>query len=571
MINLRLLLQQTIMRSFKSYIAIIVLPILLIASGCQNKTAKTKQELASINLPRGDIVLCNGNSFGEVNFSLSLKYYVRDTFNLAVSLLHSFEYLEAEKAFVKVLDADPECSIAYWGIAMSIYHAAWFPPGEQDLIKGSKILKIAESLEKNEKEKDYLDAIGAYYKDWDKVDHKTRAKNFEKKMELLYTKYKDDTEAAIFYALALYSTRDRYGKEYINERKAGKLLESIFPDQPNHPGIAHYIIHNYDSPELAHLALPTARRYADIAPSSAHAQHMPSHIFTRLGLWDESIQTNIKSMSSAQYYDKETKLDGNSNPEIHAMDYLVYAYLQNGNNVKANELYQYLLSINKFVTLSGPYNFGAIPARIFLENKDWKKAAKLTQHSSNVEWGKFPWEKAITHFARVLGAAHIEDFNSAEKDLVILKELNNELLKRDDQYGANQVLVQIKASEAWINLKKKNNDKALLLMQEAAEMEDRIGKHSITPCEVLPARELLGDMLLTLNKPEEALKAYQLDLESRPNRFNGIYGAAVAAKQSGNQEKASMYFKKLLKLTENSNCERPEVYEAKAFVGTQNI
>ena len=559
------------MKSFTSYIAITILPILSIISGCQNKTSKTNQELASINLLRGDIILCNGNSFGEVNFSLSGKYFVRDTFNLAVSLLHSFEYPEAEKAFVRVLEADPECSMAYWGVAMSIYHEAWSPPGEQDLIKGSKILKIAESLDKNEKEKDYLDAIGAYYKDWDKVNHKTRAKNFEKKMELLYTKYKDDTEAAIFYALALYSTRDRIGKEYINERKAGKILESLFPDQPNHPGIAHYIIHNYDSPELAHLALPTARRYADIAPSSAHAQHMPSHIFTRLGLWDESIQSNIKSMSSAKFYDGETNLDGNSEPEIHALDYLVYAYLQNGNNVKANELYQYQQSVNKFVLISGPYNFGAIPARIFLENKDWEKAAKLRQHPSNLDWGKFPWEIAITHFARVLGATHIEDFDSAEKDLVILKGLNNELLKRDDQFGANQVLVQIKASEAWINLGKNNNDKALKLMQEAADLEDRIGKHPITPGEVLPARELLGDMLLTLNKPEEALKAYQLNLESHPNRFNGIYGAAVAAKQSGKQEKASMYFKKLLKLTENSNSERPEIYEAKTFVGAINI
>ncbi len=457
--------------------------------------------------------------------------------------------------------------MAYWGVAMSIYHAAWFPPDEQDLKKGSAILKIAESLEKTEREKDYLDAIGAYYKDWNSTDHKTRAKNFEYKMEQLYTKYKDiDTEAAIFYALALYSTRDKTGKEHINERKAGKILESIFPDQPNHPGIAHYIIHNYDSPELAHLALNTARRYADIAPSSAHAQHMPSHIFTRLGLWNESIQSNTESIFTAKYYDKETNLDGNSGAEIHAMDYLIYAYLQKGNNAKANELYQYLRSINKFVSLTGPYNFGAIPVRLFLENKDWVKAAQLKQHPSDINWTEFPWEKALTHFARVLGATHIGDHDSAKKDLGILKALHKELIKRDDQYNAGQVFVQIKVSEAWINLGKSNNEKALVLMYEAADMEDLIGKHPKTPGEVLPARELLGDRLLALNKPEEALIAYQIDLESHPNRFNGIYGAAIASKRLGDWEKANMYFEELLKLTAGVSSNRPEIAEANAFV-----
>ena len=212
------------MKSYNYHFAIIVFLLFSTLSGCQNKSSKVNSALASIDLLRGDIVLCNGNTFGEVNFALSSEYFVRDTFNLAVSLLHSFEYPEAEKAFVKVIDADPECAMAYWGVAMSIYHAVWFPPGEQDLIKGTEILKIAESLDKTEKEKDYLDAIGVYYKDWKSTHHKIRAKNYEYKMEQLYTKYKDDTEAAIFYALALYSTRDKKGKEYINERKAGKIL-----------------------------------------------------------------------------------------------------------------------------------------------------------------------------------------------------------------------------------------------------------------------------------------------------------------------------------------------------------
>ena len=554
------------MKLFKIFFILSTLLSFFFLTGCQNEKPKPNPKLLNIELLRGDLILCSGGKFGEVDFGLSCKYSVRETFNLAVSLLHSFEYEEAEKAFVKVLDADPECAMAYWGVAMSIYHAAWFPPNENDLIKASKILEVAESVAKNSREEDYLDAIGAYYKDWDKVTHKTRAKNYENKMEQIYTKYKDDTEAAIFYTLALYSTRDRTGKEYINEKKAGKILESIFPDQPNHPGIAHYIIHNYDNPDLAQLALPTARRYADIAPGSAHAQHMPSHIFTRLGLWDESIQSNIHSMSAAQCYAEESSADGNWDEEVHAMDYLVYAYLQQGDNAKANELYEYLLSMNKLVTRTGPYNFGAIPARMFLENRDWAKAAQLQQHPSNVEWKKFPWEIAITHFTRVLGTVHLKDIKSAEKDLVILQSLHQELINRNDQYNANQVLVQVKTAEAWINLGKDNNETAITLMQEAADMEDKVGKHPKTPGEVLPARELLGDMMLTLNRPAEALEAYQLDLESHPNRFNGIYGAAVAAKSVGNREKAKLYFEDLLKLVGTTDSDRREIEEAKTFV-----
>ncbi|MEE9371761.1 MAG: hypothetical protein V3V00_01785 [Saprospiraceae bacterium] len=550
----------------KSTFFLLCISSLFWISGCQEKNPSPNPELLNIELLRGDLVLCSGKSFGEVRFSVSCKYSVREIFNLAVSLLHSFEYQEAEKAFVKVLDVDPECAMAYWGVAMSIYHAAWFPPQEDDLVRAAKILEVAEPIAKNSREKDYLDAIGAYYKDWDKTDHKTRAKNYEQKMEQMYTKYKDDTESAIFYALALYSTRDRSGKEYINEKKAGEILKSISLDQPDHPGVAHYTIHNYDNPELAHLALPTARRYADIAPGSSHAQHMPSHIFTRLGFWEESIQSNINSMSAAQCYAEQTKIDGIWFEEVHAMDYLTYAYLQQGNNAKANELYQHLLSMKKLTPLKALYNFGAIPARIFLENKDWINAAQIRQHPSNVDWENFPWEIAITHFARVLGAVHTKDIESAERDLNILRSLHQQIVDRNDQYNAKQVLVQIKASEAWIYFGKGENDMAISLMHEASVMEDNIGKHPVTPGEVLPARELLGDMFLILNKPKEALEAYELDLGSRPNRFNGICGAAVSAKNMGDQEKAKMYFNSLLKLSEGSNSDRLEIKEANAFI-----
>lgn len=354
-----------------SLFSVVVLNCLI--TSCQNKGSNNNPDLVSFDLLRGEITLCGGNQFGEVNFPFSCDIDTKETFDLAISLLHSFEYPEAEKAFVKVMDADADCAMAYWGIAMSMYHALWFAPNEIELEKGLKIIEYAESLPKTKRESDYLEAIGAYYKKWDKVDHQTRAKRYEKKMEDIYNKYEDDTEAAVFYALALNSTADPEDRTFTNQRKAGGILESIFPTQANHPGIAHYIIHNYDNPELAHLALPTARRYAEIAPSSAHAQHMPSHIFTRLGLWDESIQSNIYSSEAAQCYAEESEMDGNWDEEIHAMDYLVYAYLQIGDNTEANQQHQYLLTIDKLISLTGPYNFGAIPARIYLENKQWEK------------------------------------------------------------------------------------------------------------------------------------------------------------------------------------------------------
>jgi tetratricopeptide (TPR) repeat protein len=314
------------------------------------------------------------------------------------------------------------------------------------------------------------------------------------------------------------------------------------------------------------MALPTARRYADIAPASAHAQHMPSHIYTRLGLWDESINSNIKSANAAQCYAEENNMDGHWDEEVHAMDYLVYAYLQKGNNVSAYQQYQYLQTMDKLITLTGPYNFGAIPARIVLENKQWEKAALLKQHPSDVIWENHQWEAAITHFARALGSSKTGDIKSAENEISILKSLNKQLLQKGNTYQANQVMIQIKSSEAWLALAKDNEEEALRIMHEAAEMEDQTDKHPKTPCEVLPARELLGDMFLAVNNPGAALEAYEQDLKDHPNRFNGLYGAALAANKSGDVKKSSYYYKELLALAEGSESDRPELVEARNYL-----
>lgn len=536
--------------------------------GCQTKKSKPSPELLSIDLVRGDIALCGNPEFGEVKFSLACKYSVQETFDLAVSLLHSFEYTEAEKAFVAVIDADPDCAMAYWGVAMSIYHDLWFAPTAEELAKGAKILQLTESLPKTAREKDYIEAIGIFYADWRTLDHKTRARLMEEKMAAIYLKYEDDTEAAIFYALALKSTADPMDKDYVKQRKAGKILENIFPTQPSHPGIAHYIIHNYDSPELAQMALETARRYAKIAPSSAHAQHMPSHIFTRLGLWKESILTNINSASSALCYSEAVDMNGHWDQEIHAMDYLVYAYLQEGNNIRANEQYKYMQTFkNVSSSTVAAYPFAAIPARMAMENKQWSTAATLKLHDLEFPWDQHPWEKAILHFARAIGATHIGDLESAETEVVMLQSLRQDLLQKEDTYGANQVMIQIKTAQAWASFAQHNDKEAILFMTEAVNLEEGTQKHPVTPGEVLPARELLADMLLAMDRPEEALESYEIDLKGHPNRFNGVYGAAIAAKSMGDNIKALEYFELLLTITEGSASERPEIEEAREFVG----
>ncbi len=542
---------------------------IFIVSSCKNNAPKPIPDLASLDLLRGELILCSGDQFGDVSFALSCSFETRETFDLAVSLLHSFEYEEAEKAFVQVIDADPNCAMAYWGVAMSITHSLWYQSDLSYLEKGSKLLEIANTLPTGEREKDYLDAITIYYQDWDTLDNQTRALLYEKKMEGIYNKYKDDTEAAIFYALALRAAADNTDKSYSNQKKSGEILEKLFVEQPNHPGIAHYIIHNYDYPDLAHLALPTARRYAEIAPASSHAQHMPSHIFTRLGLWDESIESNVNSANSARCYAEASNMDGHWSNELHAIGYLVYAYLQKGDNEKANEQYQLMKTMDKVYPsniFAIAYPFAAVPSRIALENKKWDVAANLELHDTDLKWEDFPWQKALHHFGRAIGSVHLKNFSSAEKELEILKSLRQKIIENGNESFAKQVMVQITITQGLIYFFNSEQNKGIALLKEAVEMEDVVGKHGVTPGKLIPAREFLAEALLDLNKSKDALSIYEENLKVNPNRFNGIYGAAVAANQSGNKEKATLYFNQLIELTKNSNSDRTEVQEAIKFL-----
>lgn len=547
----------------------------LVLLACSNSESKNKvainTELANLELLRGDLVLCGGQEFGEVNFAASCKYSVRDSFNIAVALLHSFEYDEAEKVFAGVIAADPQCAMAYWGVAMSIYHSLWAPPGPPQLEKGARVLETAAKLPKTEREKDYLDAIGLYYQDYQNQSHKERALKMTKKMEYIYHKYPEDAEAAIFYALTLNSVADPTDKTYAYQRKAGKILEAIFPKYPNHPGIAHYLIHNYDNPVLAPKALATARRYALIAPASSHAQHMPSHIFTRLGLWDEAIRSNLHAQESALCYAEKTGIEGHWDEELHALDYLVYAYLQLGDNRAAEAIQDYVSKMQKIEPLNFKvaYALAAIPCRIALENRDWARAAKVAFPPFKMDWQAFPWQKAIVYFTRALGAAHLKRTDQAKTNLDSLQQIQQILLAKGLAYEANQVDIQIKTAQAWYYLALGKQEQALDLMTAAAEEEDHTAKHPVTPCEVLPARELLGDLLIELKKPDEAVSAYKKDLEDHPNRFNGMYVLANTLEQLRSGPEALLFFEKLTKMLATATPNRPEAMEIKSILNAK--
>jgi tetratricopeptide (TPR) repeat protein len=537
---------------------------------CKGKNeAPVKGESTTMDLKRGDIVQCGppGKEFGTVNFSTSCTSN-KDDFNLGMALLHSFEYDEAEKVFAKIIDETPDCAMAYWGVAMSNYHPLWSAPTQEELKKGNNAINLARTLTSTDREKSYIEAIGVFYKDWEKTDHKTRSRNYLAAMEKMVSDNPGDKEAALFYALALDATADPSDKTFAQQKKAGDILNTLYPEGPDHPGIVHYIIHTYDYPELAHLALPAARKYASIAPSSAHAQHMPSHIFTRMGLWEESIKSNRVAADAAICYAEGLGMKGHWDEELHALDYLTYAYLQRGQNAMAKKQWDYVNAITEVspVNFKVLYSFASIPSRYVLENKLWDQAARLEFRPANFPWDKYPWQKAIVHFARVLGNAHTNKIDQARQELKMLQDIRDTLLSQKEDYKANQVLIQVHAGEAWILLKEGKKAAALQKMQMAVDLEDKTEKSPVTPGEVLPARELLADMLLELNKPAEALLAYETDLKKHPNRFNGVYGAAYCSEKTGNKEKAVTYYKQLTTIAPAAEADRPELEKARSYI-----
>jgi Tetratricopeptide repeat len=517
----------------------------------------------------------SSEKLGRVNFPVSCSAAAQKQFNHALALLHSFQYAEAEQAFAEVTITDPSCAMSYWGIAMSNYHPLWSPPTVKDLQKGAAATEKARTLNpKTKRERDYLAAIETFYKDSDRLDHRTRARAYESAMKQIYLNYPGDNEAAIFYALALNERALVIGEaEYVDNKKlAAKILNKVLPKEPDHPGIIHYLIHSYDLPGLAYLALPAARNYAKIAPSSAHALHMPSHIFTRLGLWQDSIQSNLASAAMAKANVAKMKPGAASQDELHAFDYLVYAYLQGAQDQKAKSILDEAGALSQVdqEVFQVAYAWSAMPARYALERHRWDEAAALTLHPVSFPWDRFPFAQANIYFARAVGAARSGNTVLASEEIAKLGSIQRTLSEIKIGYDwGTQVEIQRRAAAAWLARAEGKNEEALQLLKAAADLEDTTEKHPVTPGALLPAREMLGDLLLEMKEPARALKEFETVLQTSPNRFNSLYGAARAAEASANHQKARSYFKKLVALCPHSDGSRPELQKATTYLARQ--
>ncbi|MGZ5436448.1 MAG: hypothetical protein ACXW3F_10335 [Pyrinomonadaceae bacterium] len=499
---------------------------------------------------------------GRVNFATSCTKPAQQKFNRAVALLHSFWYDEAEKAFNDVVQTDPKCTMGYWGVAMSLYHPLWAPPLSVELQRAAAAMEKANATAAStQRERDYVAAIASFYRDADKVDHRTRSLAYEKAMEQIFVRYPQDQEAAVFYSLALLGTALPTDKTFANQKKAAAMLNKVLAAQPEHPGVAHYIIHSFDYPALADLALAAARSYSKIAPDSPHALHMPSHIFIRLGLWPESIESNIASAAAGRKH-------ASAKDEVHAIDYLAYAYLQTAQDGKAKELNDAVYAMRKVDAqiFQVAYALAAIPARYTLERRQWAEAAALKVPVEGFPWNKFAYAEAHVYFARSLGASRSGDTAAASTAVERLRAMQKSLAQAKEDYWATQVEIQRLGASAWLAHAEGKRDEALKLMRAAADLEDTTEKHPVTPGAILPARELLGELLLELREPQQALKEFEASLLVLPNRFNGLYGAAKAAESAGDRNKASMFYAKLTALGERGDGSRPELQAAKKFL-----
>jgi Tetratricopeptide repeat len=494
---------------------------------------------------------------GAVNFETSCKPEAQKLFNQGMLYQHSFWYRASQNVFEDVLKADPQCGIAYWGIALSMLWNPHVPTPAKNLADGAAMIAKGKSLGAGtQRERDYLLALGVMYADFDKVDHRTRIVAYANAMEQLAQRYPNDDEAQIHFALALNTSASAADKTYANQIKGAAILEPIAKRQPQHPGVAHYLIHLYDYPSIAEKGLDAARRYARIAPAAAHAQHMPSHIFTRVGYWDESISSNIAAARAA-------KAAKDYHDQLHSMDYQVYANLQLGQDTKAKALIDEMTGIAGFTEtyLVGPYALAASPARYALERGDWKAAAELQVRPSPLAH-----VQAITHFARALGAARSGNPEAAKADIARLGELRDRLRDAKDAYWSEQVDIQSQVASAVVLFAEGKRDDALKAMSAAADAEDATEKHPVTPGVPKPARELYGVLLLERGMAREALAAFEATLKKEPNRLGAYVGAARAAEKAGDTTKAQEYYKKVVAIAGDADKSRIEVGEARAFL-----
>jgi len=506
----------------------------------------------------------NAEKLGKVHFPVSCTPEAQQQFDRAVAILHSFWYPQGLKAFQEVATTDPNCAMAYWGMAMSRRaNPLVGAPDRAALQDGVGAIDKAKAANATtQRERDYIAAIETYYQDGEKRDYRTRVLAYEDAMQQVYTHYPQDSEAAIFYALALNEavTVSPADKNYTRQLKATAILEKVLAEQPEHPGALHYLIHSYDFPPLAARGLEAANRYGSVAPSAPHALHMPSHIYSMLGMWDDSTKANQAALNVAGGY-------------VHAMDFMMYAYLQQGQDTEAKSLLERSATLQKTqgaatgnptgAVLAGYTAYSAIPARYAIERGAWAEAAALEPHPST------PVADSITYFARGMGAARGGDVANALKEISRLQEIKQALVNSIQDYWAEQTDVQIAAVSAWVAYAQGKKDEALKLMRSAADREDGSEKHVAMENRLWPMRELLGDLLLSVHQPAQALKEYEASLQAARNRYRGFYGAAKAAEQAGDRKKATLYYDKLVALCSHPGVERRELADAKIYLGNK--
>src|SRR5688572_28494811 len=501
-------------------------------------------------------------SLGIVNFPVSCTPQAQQRFNTAASVLYSFYWEMADAAIADVLAADPDCAMAYWAKAIaSLDNSLGSPPTPKKEQEGWAAVLMAKQLgAKTQRERDYIGAVEVVFKDHATVPFKTRAAAYEKALEQLYLRYPEDSEAAVLYAFWLQVTADRNDQTYAQQLKSAKILEKVYAAQPQHPGAAHFLIHAYDFPAIAEHGLNAARHYAAIAPDSPHALHMPSHIFSRVGQWQDSIDTNVRSRAASKQ-DRDA---------YHALDYLVYASLQMGREEQSREWVDFVKTAPKpnEETRQIAYAAAAIPARFALERGKWAEASQLPLHPApaDFDWKPFPEGEAVNAYARGLGAARDGNAEVAKAEVARLAGLRAAMTAQQKDYWVEQANIQVDTLNGWLARAQGRNDDALVLMRAAADREERTEKHIMMPGRVIPVREMLAELLVDLDEPALASTAFEQSLQSDPNRLRSLFGAARSAELSGDREKAARFYSQLLQQADPHASEREEIMHARSFV-----
>jgi len=500
---------------------------------------------------------------GTVHFPVSCAASVQKPFARGVALLHSFWYEEAEKEFLQIAKDDPTCAMAHWGVAMSLWHQLWNEPNAKVISHGLDEVNAARKLEQKTtpRENAYIAAIAAFYSDSEKLDHDARAHAYSAAMKKVHESYSDDHEAATFYALSLLASEPHNDETFANRKEAAAILEPLFATEPDHPGVAHYLIHAYDTPQLAQLGIPAARRYAQVAPAAPHALHMPSHIFARVGLWQDDINSNLASIAATR---KTAAMHmGGEGHQFHAMDFLFYAYMQSGREADARAL---IAEIKGMPQMHDMYGMGFDPhlameahleALYPIEMRDWAAAAALTPQAV-----PGTAEESMGYWAKAMGAAHLHQPDEVRKDVRAIEAIHQKFVSEKKKDFAEGTENDLKQAQAWLAFAEGKYDAAIEALRPLADKEDALGDEP----QGIPTREIIADILLETKHPQQALAEYQTDLKLNPNRFNGLYGAARAAEATGKQNEANEHYALLLKDCAGSNSTRPELSRAKELL-----